>query len=211
MAAQKRPDVIVEDGAVYVLRPGTPVYVKTNDISAMIGKSNQWVGQLVSQGTLNKRSTPHGAMFDVAAAMRAYCDMLEAREAQHAKSPDELKRESAKSAADVTLKVARATVAKLEAEELQGKMHRSEDVAAMTEDLIYAMRNALLALPGRLAVDTANAKTAAETSEIIRREVYEVMKELSNYKYDPAKYEERVRDRKRWEIAKGGDADDTEV
>ena len=30
--ATKKQDVVVEDGAVYVLRAGTPVYVKTADI-----------------------------------------------------------------------------------------------------------------------------------------------------------------------------------
>ena len=29
--AAKKQDVVVEDGAVYVLRAGTPVYVKTAD------------------------------------------------------------------------------------------------------------------------------------------------------------------------------------
>ena len=76
--ARPKNDVIVEDGAVYVLRAGTAVYVKTADICSMTGKSNQWIGQLVAQGTLHKRSTPHGSLFDVAEAVRAYCSMLEA-------------------------------------------------------------------------------------------------------------------------------------
>ena len=58
--------------------------------------------------------------------------------------------------------------AKAEADELQGKMHRSEDVAAMTTDLIYAIRGAMMALPGRLAVDVASANSPAEAAEIIR-------------------------------------------
>ena len=33
--AAKKQDVVVEDGAVYVLRAGTPVYVKTADICSM--------------------------------------------------------------------------------------------------------------------------------------------------------------------------------
>ena len=78
-------------------------------------------------------------------------------------------------------------------------MHRSEDVAALTEDLIYTIRSSLMALPGRLAVDVVDAQTPAEASEIIRREVYAVMNELSRYRYDPKKYEERVRTRKNWE------------
>lgn len=77
--ASRKQDIIVEDGAVYVLRAGTRIYVKTADICRMIGKSNQWVGQLVSRGTLNKKTTPHGALFELPEAMSDYCDMLEDR------------------------------------------------------------------------------------------------------------------------------------
>ena len=199
MATPKKKDIVVEDGAVYVLRPGIPIYVKTADICAMTGKSNQWIGQLVSQGTISKRSTLHGTLFDMAATIRAYCDMLEARAMKQEKSEDEIKRDKARNAADVTLKIAKATVAKLEADELQGKMHRSEDVAAMTEDLVFTIRGALLSLPGRLAVGVANTKTAAEASEVIRAEVYKILEELSRYRYDAAKYEERVRERRNWD------------
>ena len=194
----KKPEAVIEDGAVYILRAGTPVYVKTADICAMAGKSNQWIGQLVSQGVLHKRSTPHGSLFDLADTMRAYCEMLEARVGPEL-SEQEKQRNEARIDADVTLKVAKAQIAKLEADELSGKMHRSEDVAAMTEDLIYTIRGSLMALPGRLAVDVAAATTPAETSEIIRQEVYAVMRELSHYQYDPQKYAERVRERKKWE------------
>ena len=209
--ARPKNDVIVEDGAVYVLRAGTAVYVKTADICSMTGKSNQWIGQLVAQGTLHKRGTSHGSLFNVTEAVRAYCSMLEAR-AGPVKTEDEIEREAkqekAKAAADVTLKIAKANIAKAEADELQGKMHRSEDVAAMTADLIYAIRGAMMALPGRLAVDVAAVQSPAEAAEIIRREVSKAMRELSNYRYDPKKYEERVRERRAWETEVGRDADD---
>ena len=147
---KKKPDVIVEDGTIYELRAGTPVYVKTADICAMTGKSNQWIGQLVGQGTLNKRTTPHGAMFDVTGTVRDYCAMLEDR-ANSAEKKEANATEKEKQEAEVSIKKAKAIVAGLEAKELQGKMHRSEDVAAMTEDLVFTIRGMLLALPGRLA------------------------------------------------------------
>ena len=87
-------------------------------------------------------------------------------------------------------------------------MHRSEDVADMTEDLIYTVRGSLMALPGRLAVDVTSAQTAAEAAGIIRAEVFKVMQELSQYRYDPQKYEERVRDRMKWETEREADSDD---
>lgn len=208
MAAQKKPDAIVEEGAVYVLRAGMPIYVKTADICGMTGKSNQWIGQLVSQGTLNKKSTPHGTLFDLAVAMRSYTAMLEDRaNSEEKKSANATEKE--KLEAEASIKKARAIITVLEAKELQGKMHRSEDVADMTEDLIYAIRGMLLALPGRLAVDVVHTSTPAEAAEIIRNEVYKIMEELSHYEYDPKKYEERVRERKSWDV-EGGDAHGSE-
>lgn len=139
-------------------------------------------------------------------SVRAYTKYLRDKAAGRAEKGVPEDKELEKFEAEVKIKKAKADIAELEAQELQGIMHRSEDVAAMTEDLIYTVRDSLLALPGRLAVDVAGAGTAAEAAEIVKREVYAVMKELSQYQYDPAKYAERVRDRMDWE----GDVDDGE-
>ena len=199
MAAKKKADVVVEDGAVYVLRAGTNIFVKTADICAMTGKSNQWVGQLVSQGTISKFSTPHGSMFDITATGRAYCAALEARADAAADRGGDPEAEKQRLKAEVSLKQSRAIKAGLEAKELTGKMHRAEDVADMTSDLIYTMRGMMMALPGRLAIDCANLSDPAEVSVFIRDEVYAMMSELAQYKYDPKRYDERVRERMSWD------------
>ena len=87
-------------------------------------------------------------------------------------------------------------------------MHRSEDVAALTEDLLYTVRTALLALPGRLAVDVAGTSSAAEAAEIIKKEVYIIMQELSDYRYDPEKYAQRVKERMDWRAEYDEDDDE---
>ena len=79
----------------------------------------------------------------------------------------------------------------------------------MTEDLIYAIRGALIALPGRLSVEVAAISDPAEVSAVIQREVYKIMEDLSAYQYDPKKYEERVRARMNMEpITNGDDEED---
>lgn len=103
--------------------------------------------------------------------------------------------ERRKTVSDADLKEAKAKVAKMQAEELEGNMHRSEDVAAMTEDLIYTIRSSINALPGRVAVDVAAVSTAAEAAEVIKKECHKILRELADYRYDPIKYEERVRAR----------------
>lgn len=196
----------LKDDAVYVLQAGTPVYLKTADICRMTGKSNQWIGQLTSQGILVKKQTPHGALYEMAETVKSYIEMLDARAEE--KDDKEQATEAMRRKAEATLKQAKATVATLDAQERLGKMHRSEDVAAMTEDLIFTIRSGLLALPGRLAVDVMSAKDSAEASDIIEREIYRLMNELANYKYDAAKYQERVRERLNLEATDLADDDE---
>ena len=206
METSKKPGVIVEEGAVYVLQAGTKIYVKTADVCAMTGKSNQWIGQLASQGTIHKSGTSQGTMYELCPTIKAYCGLLESR----ADSPEDdeiAKIEKEKLSAETGIKKAKAIAAMLEVKELQGKMHRSEDVAAMTADLIYVIRGMLMALPGRLAVDVAATKDAAEASELIRLETFKIMEELAGYRYDAKKYEERVRERRRWDLM-DDDSDD---
>lgn len=51
----------------------------------------------------------------------------------------------------------------------------------------------------RLASDMAAATTPAEAADKIRKEVFLVMQDLIKYQYDPLKYQERVRERQKWE------------
>lgn len=198
-----KPVAEIRDGAVYILQAGTNVYCKTADICSMTSKSNQWIGQLTSQGVLNKVQTPRGNLFEIHDTISAYLSNISEKQEKEKKSSKEL--ESEKLEAEVKLKQSKAAMAVLDARERAGKMHRSEDVAAMTEDLIFAIRGALLALPGRLAVAVVAATSTAEASEIIRDEVYRVMEELAGYEYDPVKYQDRVRERLKLEKLAGED------
>ena len=133
--------VILEDETVFILQPGLTIYVKTADICSMLGVSNQWVGQLTGQGTLNKMQTSHGKLFNLTDSIRSYMD---SQNDKIKKTAEEKKLDKAKQTADVKLKVAKATVAELQAQELKGKMHRSEDVQVFTQELIDTIKNALL-------------------------------------------------------------------
>lgn len=174
--------------------------VSTTELACVLGITGRRIRQLAEDGQLEKESK---GRFLLCESVQRYIASL----AKETVSEEDRRMEKASRTADVTLKASKAQIAKMEADELRGKMHRSEDVAAMTEDLIYTVRGSLMALPGRLAVDVAAAVTPAEAAEIIRKEVHALMRELANYQYDPEKYEERVRARRNWE-AGGGDVDD---
>ena len=186
----------------------TPGYCKTDDLANLFGLTGQWINQLTRDGVIKRRDTPNGKRYNVVESVRAYTQYLRDKAASRADRGIPEDKELEKFDAEVRIKTAKAKIAELEAQEVQGIMHRSEDVAALTEDLLYTIRDSLLALPGRLAVDVAATNTAAEAAEVIKREVYLVMKDLSSYNYDPEKYAERVRERMDWKAEHEGEDGD---
>lgn len=98
--------------------------------------------------------------------------------------------------AEIDYKRAKARIAELELDEIEGRMHRAEDVESMTTDLCLAIRSALLALPGRLATDLAEINDPSLIATRIKEEVVDILEELSNYRYDEKKYKERVQERR---------------
>jgi len=171
--------------------------VSGTELAAVLGVTGRRVQQLAQDGIIESNK----GKYLLADAVQKYIEYRTKEKVLTAAEKEKLD-------ADVSIKKAKAIVSVLEAKELQGKMHRSEDVAAMTEDLIYTIRSMLVALPGRLAVDVAAVSTPAEAAEVVRKEVYKVMEELSNYRYDAKKYEERVRERRKWDRAERMDSDD---
>lgn len=186
----------------------TPGYCKTEDLARLFRLSGQSINQLTRDGIIKRRDTPAGKRYNVMETVGTYVEYLRDKAAGRGEKSIPESKELEKFEAEVRIKQAKAQIAELEAQELQGIMHRSEDVAALTEDLLYTIRDSLLALPGRLAVDVAGTTTAAEAAEVIKREVYLVMKDLSSYTYDPEKYAERVRERMDWQAEHEGVDDD---
>lgn len=172
-------------------------YCKSSVLANLFDISSQWIGQLTRDGVLRKHQTKAGPRYNVVEATRAYCNYLKEKAAGR-EDKGNPEAEKNKLDADVRLKRAKADIAELEAKEIQGQMHRGEDVEAMTNDLVYTIRSMLVALPGRLAVDVVGVASSAEAAVVIRSEVYKVLEELSNYKYDPAAYVKKVRERQKW-------------
>lgn len=129
-------------------------------------------------------------------AVQAYIGSL----ARGGMTKEEAKKiERVKAKAEATLKTSKAKIAQAEAKELSGQMHRSEDVAAMTAELIYTIRGALMALPSRVAINAAALSDPAEVAEYMRGEVNQIAEEIATFRYDPAKYEARVLERRAWD------------
>lgn len=107
--------------------------------------------------------------------------------------------------AEADYKEAQAEMAEIKLKEIRGQMHRSEDVEAAMNDIVYAFRSGVLAMPGRLAMDVAKVSDPNQVSKMIESECFKVLDELSNYQYDPEYYKKRVTDREGMSIDEESD------
>ena len=162
--------------------------ISTTNMASLLGLTVRRVQQLIQDGTFKTAEKGKLFLFDCA---HAYIDTLQNKE----RTAEEKKLDKAKIAAEVKFKVARASMAELQAKELSGKMHRSEDVQIFTQGLIDMIKSTLLSLPGRMAVDLSLCETAEECSILIKEEVKDILREISEFDYDPEKYEALVRER----------------
>ena len=134
--------------------------------------------------------------YDLIPTVQSYIRFLRDRADRRAQGTPE---EAAKQAeADLRYKEARAEKMELEIQELRGQMHRSEDVAVLTNDMVAKLRGGIMALPGQVAVDCAEARTATEAAAVVKRAVDDFLNETANYKYSEADYRRLVREREKW-------------
>lgn len=167
-------------------------------IAKLFGVTDRRVQQLAKEGIIPAaQKKPY--KFDLLPTVQAYIKFLSNKaNGKEEKSGETVQAEFDKLRAEADLKKFKADIAEMQYKELEGTMHRSEDVEAMTNDLVYAIRGMVMALPGRLAMDIVKVKTANEASALIRAECNAILNELANYEYDPEAYQRRVRGREGW-------------
>lgn len=183
-----------------------PSLQPTQVIAKLFGVSTRRVEQLKAEGILTGQGKP--TRYDLVPTIQAYIKYLSDRAYGREKKATLEELEKEKLEAEVTMKRAKAEAAELALEELKGALHRGEDVEAITTDHVLYVRSMLMAMPGKLAVDLANCRTATEAAARIQQEVYFVLESLADYRYDPEEYQKRVKGRKGWEGEPRGEEED---
>lgn len=169
------------------------ITVSSTELAKLCGCSPRMIryydeeGIIVNAGTVNKKSYVLG---DAIKAIIAKHDSDAKAKKGNAKEDAERKLK-----AEADYKESQAEMAEIKLKEIKGQMHRSDDVEAAMTDIVYAFRSAMLALPGKLAMDIIKCKEPNEASVMIREECYKALEDLSNYKYDPEFYKKRVIER----------------
>lgn len=177
----------------------------TQIIAKIFGVSTRRVEQLKTEGIIKGQGKP--TKYDLLPTIQAYIKYLSDKANGREKKEAMAKLEEDKLRAEAEIKDAKAQQAKMELKEMQGKLHRAEDVEAIFMDHVMFLRSMLMSLPGKLAVDLAGTHTAAEQAETVKKEVYFILNALADHQYDPEEYKKRVMERKGWESHREDDGD----
>lgn len=179
--------------------------VSSDTIAKIFGLTVRRIQQLAKEGILHPVKTgPY--KFDFIPTIETYIkylsDKLKSKDNDTSDTKDSAAR---KLKAEADYKEAKAEMAEIKLKEIRGQMHRSEDVEAAMNDIVYAFRSGVLAMPGRLAMDVAKVSDPNQVSKMIEAECFKVLDELSNYQYDPEYYKKRVTDREGMSIDEESD------
>lgn len=182
-------------------------YRTSAQVAKVFRMTSKNVQRLTADGVLETVETPRGRRYDWDKTVEMYVAYLSDKANGREKKQTTAELEEAKLRAEVDIKEAKAKAAQMELKELQGKMHRAEDVEVIMTDHVLFLRSMLMAMPGKLAVDLAGTHTAPEQADRVKREVYYLLERLSEYRYDPEEYKARVRERQGWSERRGDDDD----
>ena len=171
-------------------------------IAKIFGITTRRIEQLKAEGIIKGQGRP--TKYDLLPTIQAYIRYLSDKANGREKKQTTAELEEAKLRAEVEIKQAKAKAAQMELKELQGKMHRAEDVEAIMTDHVFFLRSMLMAMPGKLAVDLSGTHTAAEQADRVKGEVYYILENLAGYRYDPEEYRKRVTERQGWDNATDG-------
>jgi phage terminase Nu1 subunit (DNA packaging protein) len=158
------------------------------ELSVIFGLTTRRIRQLAEDEVIVREDR---GRYNLADSVQGYAAFI----AKPEEAADDLKMEKDRRRAELTLKEAKAKVAMLHAKELEGEMHRAEDVQLFTQGLIDMIKSALISLPGRCAVELSRCEEAEECQIILKDTVREILREISEFDYDPVRYEELVRKR----------------
>lgn len=175
--------------------------VDAKTLKSLLGFENvRRIQQLTQDGVIDTIEVDNGGRkvrrYDLWPTAKKYISYLQDKAAGRDIKKAAASKNEEKLQAEIDYKRAKARIAELELDEIEGRMHRAEDVESMTTDLCLAIRSALLALPGRLATDMAEIDDPSLIATRVKEEVTDILEELSNYRYDEKKYRERVQERR---------------
>lgn len=155
--------------------------VGTAELAAIIGKSDRWIRKITSEGILKQVSR---GKYNLANAVQAYIEHAEGGKRDDGKPTyQDHKTEHER---------IKAEMAALELAEMQGKLHKAEDVEQVMNDMLSAFRQRARAIPTRIAPELVGEDNLQVIKGKLSDVIDETLYELSNY--DPSQFGDQRND-----------------
>ncbi|MFD2077177.1 hypothetical protein [Geobacillus jurassicus] len=150
---------------------GKTIEVSTSELAEIFGLSDRRIRQLEKEEALVKISR---GKYDLKASVQRYIAFIKE---QAEKTEEELDLTKEKT----LLTRANRQKVELELQIMRGELHRSEDVRRVMNNMLSAFRARVLAIPSKTAPRLLAQTDLAVVQDIIKKEVYEALQELSEY------------------------------
>lgn len=147
------------------------IEVSTSEIAEIFGLSDRRIRQLEKEEALVKISR---GKYDLKASVQRYIAFIKE---QAEKTEEELDLTKEKT----LLTRANRQKVELELQIMRGELHRSEDVRRVMNNMLSAFRARVLAIPSKISPRLLAQTDLAVVQDIIKKEVYEALQELSEY------------------------------
>lgn len=144
--------------------------VSTKELSETMGLSPRRIQQLAKDNIMVR--VAHGK-YDLPASIQTYIEMI---------------KEESQSDGEIDYKTERALLtraqrkrAEMELKIIEGKLHRSEDVESVMNDMLTSFRAQMLVIPGKIAPSILGVTELEDIKKEIKDTIYEALQELSEY------------------------------
>lgn len=151
--------------------------ILTHELAAIFGCSPRWINQLTTNGLLTQAER---GRYQLGSAIREYIAAIKQQAEEKDEEETDLREEQ------TLLTRANRKMAELDLAVMNGKLHRSEDVQNIMNEMLTSFRSRLLAIPARISPEVAAATDSMVVQQMIKGEIYDALSELSEY--DPAKF-----------------------
>lgn len=148
----------------------------SKDLSKMFGVSERQIYNHIDNGTAIKVGANK---FDCVQSVANYIGKLREAEEMRKQTPEEINIETA--AAKLEHERLKARKTELQVLQMEGQLHYEEDVKALWNNSIIAAKSKLSSIGVKLAPQLRGETDEGLIKEHIDREVYEALKELSEY------------------------------
>ncbi len=162
-------------------------YCTAEEIAHLLGLSVLRIRQLRNDGIMVAEK-PKGSKrnaYLLIESLVSYCKHLQDRKSA-VRAMERIK------VAEADMKEKKAALLDIELRKRKGEVHESRHVSQLLNGMIIETKGALLGIPGRIAVEVSACGNPAESAQIIRHAICDVLADMSAHEYDAEKFRQLV-------------------